>query len=72
MNGGHGGSPGMGKANKCGGELKCKSIGGIALHTTDEYGDKVYEHRCAECGEVTDRPTVGGDCTRPAMGKVKP
>jgi hypothetical protein len=56
---------------KCGGELQVKSIGGMALFTEDEYGDKVFEHRCAKCGEVTERPTVGGDCSRPALDKVK-
>ena len=60
----------MARTQKCGGELRCKSISNLALYTIDD-GEKVYEHRCAECGMVTDQSTIGGTCQRAAMGKVK-
>jgi hypothetical protein len=60
----------MARKQKCGGELACKSIHGIALYTMED-GEKTYEHRCEECGQITHRPTVGGTCQRAAVGKVK-
>lgn len=59
----------MARKQPCGGELRCKSIGNLALYTIED-GEKVYEHRCGECGMVTDQSTIGGTSS-PARGSTR-